>query len=59
VQAGFDYEIAKNWFFNVDVKYIRLDTNVSLDTGLGTQRTSLDINPVIVGIGLGYRFNLF
>lgn len=59
VQAGFDYEIAKNWFFNVDVKYIRLDTNVSLDTGLGTQRTNLDINPVIVGIGLGYKFNLF
>ncbi|MEC9345139.1 MAG: OmpW family outer membrane protein [Pseudomonadota bacterium] len=59
MQAGFDYEIAKNWVINADIKYIRLDTNVSLDTGLGTQRTNLAINPVIIGIGLGYSFNLF
>ncbi len=60
VQAGLDYRIADNLFFNVDIKYVRISTDVTLRTAnIGVQRTTLDINPVIIGVGLGYRFNLF
>ncbi|MDF1721982.1 MAG: OmpW family protein [Minwuia sp.] len=60
VQAGLDYRISENLFFNVDVKYVRISTDVTLRTAnIGVQRTTLDINPVIVGVGIGYRFSLF
>ena len=60
VQAGVDYRIADNLFLNLDVKYVRIDSDVTLTTAnAGVQRTDLNINPVIVGIGVGYRFNLF
>lgn len=60
VQAGLDYKLADNLFLNLDVKYVRISSDVTLRTAnIGVQRTTLDINPVIVGIGIGYRFNLF
>lgn len=56
VQAGMDVGIDENWFFNMDVKYIDLDVDADIVTG-GTKRTTeVEINPVIVGIGVGYRF---
>jgi outer membrane protein len=56
VQAGVDYHINDRWFINLDVKYIDISVDVELNS-LGTVRTlDLDINPVVVGIGFGYRF---
>lgn len=54
LQAGFDYEFAKSWFFNADVKYIWMSTNVKLPDG--TTVTDLKINPWVWGVGVGYRF---
>jgi outer membrane protein len=53
LQAGLDYEIAKNWVLNADVKYIWMSTDVY--AGGGTL-TNLKINPWVYGIGVGYRF---
>jgi len=53
LQAGLDYEIAKNWVLNADVKYIWMSTDVY--AGGGTL-TNLKINPWVYGIGIGYRF---
>lgn len=55
LQAGFDYEIQKNWYFNADVKYLWISTDVytkATNTNLG----SLDINPWVFGVGVRYRF---
>ncbi len=55
-QVGVDYHINDNWFVNLDIKYIDLSVDVELNSR-GTVRTlDVDINPVIVGIGFGYRF---
>jgi outer membrane protein len=54
LQGGFDYEIAKNWYFNADVKYIWMSTDVTLPSG--ATLTNLKINPWVYGIGIGYRF---
>jgi len=53
LQAGLDYEFQKNWYFNLDYKYIWMSTNVS---AAGTTVTKLKIDPSVVGIGVGYRF---
>lgn len=56
VQAGVDYHINEHWFLNFDVKYIDIGVDVELNSQ-GTVRTvDVDINPVVVGIGFGYRF---
>jgi outer membrane protein len=56
LQAGIDYNIGGHWFANVDVKQLFLNTDAHIDA-LGTTvkaRTSLD--PLVVGLGVGYRF---
>lgn len=52
-QAGFDIPISKRAVFNVDAKYI--DMNTSVKSG-GTKLFDLDINPIVIGVGIGYRF---
>lgn len=56
VQAGVDVGIDENWFVNLDVKYIDIDVDAEITTG-GTRRSAdVSIDPVIVGLGVGYRF---
>ncbi len=60
-QVGFDYDISDSWFFNVDVKYIDLKTEASLDINGGlldgtVLRVKTDISPIIIGIGFGTTF---
>lgn len=52
-QAGADIKIKDNLYFNADFKYIDMDTKIKIN---GSKAASLDINPYVVGIGLGYRF---
>lgn len=57
-QFGFDYDLGGNWFANVDVKYIDIDTTASLQVqrlGAGL-RVNADIDPWVVGVGVGWRF---
>ena len=55
LQAGFDYEIAKNWYLNGDVKYVWMNTDVIVNS-TGATLGGLDINPWIFGMGVRYRF---
>lgn len=57
LQAGVDVHLQGNWFFNVDVKKLWLDTEASVDLdGVGRVKADVDIDPWIVGVGLAYRF---
>lgn len=56
VQAGMDYDFSEKWFANVDVKYINIETEVILRTGVAANKIDLDINPLVVGVGIGRRF---
>lgn len=53
VQAGFDYAIGQDLVLNVDVKKIRLRTDVEAG---GTKITELTLDPLLIGIGIGKRF---
>jgi outer membrane protein len=54
LQAGVDYAISGPWSLNIDVKKLWLNTDVKVNGG--ALKADVDINPGIVGIGVGYRF---
>ncbi|MDD2271561.1 MAG: outer membrane beta-barrel protein [Desulfuromonadaceae bacterium] len=51
-QAGVDVKIKENIYLNFDYKYVKADTKITV---AGTKYT-LDLNPNLFGIGVGYRF---
>lgn len=53
LQAGFDVKIDKNWSFNVDVKKIQIRSDVLVN---GVKVSSVKVDPLLFGVGLGYRF---
>lgn len=55
LQAGADFPINERWSVNVDVKKIFLNTDVSISPGGIT--ADVDIDPLIIGVGLSYRFS--
>ncbi|PCJ69228.1 MAG: hypothetical protein COA62_11395 [Rhodobiaceae bacterium] len=54
LQAGMDYDLGNQWVFNVDVKKIWLNTDVSVNGGAIT--ADVDLDPWVFGAGFGYRF---
>ncbi|PIV73124.1 MAG: hypothetical protein COW56_07270, partial [Rhodocyclales bacterium CG17_big_fil_post_rev_8_21_14_2_50_68_7] len=54
VQAGIDYKLSKSLYLNFDVKKVYIRSDVTDDTGAKLSRVEVD--PVLVGIGIGYRF---
>ena len=56
--VGFDFQITDKWVFNVDLKYIDIATEADLKLADDTTLASVDvdINPLVIGIGVGYRF---
>ena len=61
VQAGVDIDLKDNWYLNLDLKYIDIDTSASLlikngPLGGNSLRVDLDIDPFVIGAGFGYRF---
>ena len=56
LQAGFDYQFQRGWYFNADVKYLWIDNEVRLNNFNTGRSSSLDINPWLFGVGVRYRF---
>jgi len=54
LQVGIDYKLDRNWLLNFDVKKIWINSDVKINNG--AIRADVDINPIIVGVGFGYRF---
>lgn len=55
-QAGADIDLSGRFFLNIDVKYIDIDTTATLRTGALVNEVDVDIDPLVVGVGLGFRF---
>ncbi len=56
VQAGVDIKLDEKWSLNADIKYVQMDTTATLNTGGMINTIDVDINPIIIGVGVGYRF---
>lgn len=55
-QAGLDYNLNDKWFLNLDLKKLLLSTDVDVDTGEGVLPVEVDIDPLIIGLGIGMKF---
>ena len=53
LQAGVDIPLAKNLYLNLDVKKVQIKTDVS---SFGVKVGQFKVNPVLVCVGLGWRF---
>ena len=53
LQAGFDYQLDSNWSLNLDIKKVQIKTDVR---SFGKKVGSFKVDPVLVGVGVGYRF---
>ena len=57
VQAGVDVDINKDWYASFDAKYLDLDTTATVQrNGVDTATVDFDLNPLILGVGIGKRF---
>lgn len=51
--AGFDVILNEKWLWGADVRWIDIDTNVSVD---GADVGTANIDPIVYGVYVGYRF---
>ena len=56
LQAGADVSLGGNWYFNLDVKKLFLETDVTLGTAVGQVKAKVNLDPWLLGTGIGYRF---
>ena len=52
-QVGVDFPIDKNWSINLDVKKTYIRTDVYAD---GSSLGRLRVDPMLLGVGIGYRY---
>jgi outer membrane protein len=52
-QVGADILLGGGWLLNVDAKKVRIGTNVYLN---GADQGKFKVDPVLLGVGVGYRF---
>lgn len=53
IEAGFDYELSKNWGANLGIWYADIDTKAKLN---GAKLDTVKIDPVVYMIGASYKF---
>ncbi len=53
LQLGVDIPLSGNMYFNVDVKKVYLETDVS---AAGNKLGTFKVDPLLVGVGIGWRF---
>ena len=52
-QAGFDYRLAPHWYFNMDLKWTMIRSDVKYR---GVKISAVQLDPLLFGVGIGYRF---
>ncbi|MFZ6689269.1 OmpW/AlkL family protein [Undibacterium sp. SXout11W] len=53
LQAGVDFKIDKNWSVNLDIKKVQIRSDVTLN---GAKISNVKVDPLLIGVGVGYRF---
>ena len=53
LQAGLDYAIDRQWSLNLDVKKAQIRSDVMIG---GAKASRVKVDPLMIGVGVGYRF---
>lgn len=59
LQGGLDYDLNDKWFLNLDFKKIFLNTDATVNATSALEAVvgaDVDINPLIIGFGVGMKF---
>jgi outer membrane protein len=51
--GGIDFKVSKDLYVNVDVKKVYIDADVTLG---GTKVSKVNVDPMLYGVGIGWRF---
>ncbi len=52
-QLGLDFQVGSNWFLNLDVRYIQIETDAKVD---GVDVGTVKIDPWTLGLNVGWIF---
>lgn len=56
-QVGADIMMNDRWLFNVDVRYLSIETDATLSLdGVAEDPIKLDVNPWVYSLNIGYKF---
>ena len=55
-QIGADIMLNDHWFINADLRYIKIDNKAEVTLGEDKLNVSVDIDPYVYGLHIGYRF---
>lgn len=53
LQAGVDFKLDKHWSLNFDIKKVQIRSDVMIN---GAVASKVKVDPVLIGVGVGYRF---
>jgi outer membrane protein len=53
LQAGVDFKLDKNFSINLDVKKVQIRSDVNIG---GSRASDVKVDPLLIGVGVGYRF---
>lgn len=57
LELGADWRVSDRWFINTSLWYLDIATDATLKTaGAGTLKTDVDIDPLVLMVGIGTRF---
>ena len=57
IQAGVDFDINQDWYWNLDAKYMFIDSTAVVQVnGADTAKVDFDLDPLVLGVGIGTRF---
>ena len=54
LQAGLDYQLNDHWFLNAEIDQVFVRTTANIAQNAISAK--VDVNPFLLGVGIGYRF---
>ena len=56
-KVGVDIDLNKDWYVSLDAKYIDMDTDATIKVnGAKAATVEFDVNPLVLGVGVGTKF---
>lgn len=55
-QLGANVAGNSNWLFNIDVRWIDIESDVTLSDGIDTETFKIEIDPLVYSLNVGYKF---
>jgi outer membrane protein len=57
VELGGDLQLAENWVLQFDLRWISIESDATLSDGVDSETFTVDINPLVYALNVGYKFN--